>query len=58
MDRTTSEKPTTVRIELTEEQKQRVGAAIAEGRLAAGTVALEFTAEELERRILPGVNLN
>ena len=57
MEPTKSEKPKTVRIELTDDQKQRVAAAIGEGRLAAGNVALEITAQELERRILPGLNL-
>ncbi len=50
-------KPTAVRIELTDEQRQRVAASVGEGRLAAGKLAIDLTAEELERRILPGVNL-
>jgi hypothetical protein len=50
-------KPTAVRIELTDDQKQRVASALGDGRLAAGNLALELTAEELERRVLPGINL-
>jgi deoxyxylulose-5-phosphate synthase len=53
-----NEKPTAVRIDLTDEQKQRVAAVVGDGRLAAGPVAIEMSVEELERRILPGSNLN
>ena len=53
-----NDRPQSVRIELTDEQKQRVAQVIGEARLTAGKIALELTAEELERRILPGLFVN
>ncbi len=54
-----NERPHSVRIELTDDQKRRVAEVLGDARvLAERSVALELTAEELERRILPGVALN
>ncbi len=52
------ERPSVVRIELTDEQKRQVAQAIGDARATSQNLALELTADELERRILPGVNLN
>jgi hypothetical protein len=47
-----------VRIELTEEQKQRVADVLGEARLTASNLALELTAAELEQRIVPKILVN
>ena len=52
------ERPSVVRIELTDEQKRQVAQAIGDARATSQNLALELSADELERRILPGVNLN
>ena len=53
-----TENPTTVRIDLTDEQKERIATVVGEARLAVGSLALEMSVEELERRIVPRVALN
>ncbi len=52
------EKPSVVRIELTDAQKRQVAQVIGDARAASQNLALELSADELERRILPGVYLN
>jgi hypothetical protein len=56
----TNYKPATVILELTETQKQQVAKALGVERLMAGPggeVGIELAVEELEQRILPGINL-
>jgi len=52
------EQPAVVRIDLTDEQKRRVAEAFGEARLATTEMAIELTAEELERRIVPRIFTN
>ena len=53
-----NKKPTTVRIELTDSQKQRVAEALEQGTVAAESLAIELSVEELEQRISPRLATN
>ena len=53
-----AEKPTTIRIDLTEEQARRVSEVLGQARLVAQGDSIEMSVEELESRIVPKLIAN
>ena len=50
--------PKTVRIDLTDAQKERIAQALGQAKLATEEMAIELTIDEMEQRITPRVALN
>ena len=50
--------PRTVRIDLTDSQRERVVEALGQGRVAGERLSLELSVDELEQRIAPRIMQN